>query len=422
MSDYPFFFTWSAQNAAKPFELTGGEGAWFTTADGGRWLDLGALSYQVNAGHGQKRIVEAIKRQADELCLSAPNAVYPAKVELAQRLLAMAGPGFERGKVFFTLSGAESNENAIKIVRQVTGRLKLVSRYRSYHGASMGALALTGDWRRPALEPALAGVIHVQDCYCDRCPFGQRVETCRRECATNIGETMRLEGTRTVGGVFLEPVPGANGVLVPPPEYWPIVRAACDAEGALLVADEVLTGFGRTGKPFGFQHWNVVPDIITVAKGLASGYATIGAVIVHERVAKHFDEQVLACGLTYYAHPLACAAALETLKLYEDEQMFAHAERLGPVLRKELDAVANRVRAKSFVRSLGLLGALELESTPDGWQRLGVELGRRKLSLHVDPKRGTAIFAPPLCITEEELVAGMRSVGDAAVAAFGGVA
>jgi taurine--2-oxoglutarate transaminase len=420
VSEYPFFFTWTAQNAAKPFELTGGEGAWFTTADGSRWLDLGALSYQVNAGHGQKRIVEAIKRQADALCLSAPNAVFPAKVELAQRLLAMAGPGFS--KVFFTLSGAESNENAIKIARQVTGRLKLVSRYRSYHGASMGALALTGDWRRPALEPALAGVIHVQDCYCDRCPFGQRVETCRRECATNIGETMRLEGARSVGAVFLEPVPGANGVLVPPPEYWPIVRAACDAEGALLVADEVLTGFGRTGKPFGFQHWDVVPDIITVAKGLASGYATIGAVIVHERVAKHFDEQVLACGLTYYAHPLACAAALETLKLYEDEQMFANAERLGPVLRRELDAIASRVRAKSFVRSLGLLGALEFESSADTWQRLGVELGRRKLSLHVDPKRGTAIFAPPLCITEDELVTGMRSFGDAAVAAFGGVA
>ena len=417
MSEYPFFFTWSAQNAAKPLELTGGEGAWFTTADGSRWLDLGALSYQVNAGHGQKRIVEAIKRQADELCLSAPNAVFPAKVELAQRLLAMAGPGFS--KVFFTLGGAEANENAIKIARQVTGRLKLVSRYRSYHGASMGALALTGDWRRPALEPALAGVIHVQDCYCDRCPFGQRVETCRRECATNIGETMRLEGHRSVAAVFLEPVPGANGVLVPPPEYWPIVRQACDAEGALLVADEVLTGFGRTGKPFGFQHWPVVPDLITIAKGLASGYATIGAVIVHERVAKHFDENVLACGLTYYAHPTACAAALETLKLYDDEQMFANAERLGPVLRRELDAIAARVKAKVFVRSLGLLGALEIEAGSDGWQRLGQELGKRKLSLHVDPKRGTAIFSPPLCITEDELVRGLRDFGDAAVAAFG---
>jgi taurine--2-oxoglutarate transaminase len=420
MSDHPFFFTWTAQHAAKPLALTGGDGAWFTTADGGRWLDLGALSYQVNAGHGRKRIVEAIKRQADELCLSAPNAVFPAKTELAERLLAMAGPGFS--KVFFTLGGAEANENAIKIARQVTGRLKLVSRYRSYHGASLGALSLTGDWRRPAMEPLLGGAIHVQDCYCDRCPFGQRVETCKRECATHVGATMALEGPRSVAAVFLEPVPGANGVLVPPPEYWPIVRQACDAEGALLVADEVLTGFGRTGKPFGFQHWDVTPDLITCAKGLASGYATIGAVIVHERVAKHFDEHVLACGLTYYAHPTACAAALETLKLYDDEQLYANAAALGPVLRRELDAVAARVGANTFVRGLGLLAALEVEASADCWQRLGAELAARKLSLHVDGTRGTAIFAPPLCITEDELVRGVRAFGDAAVTAFGGVA
>jgi taurine---2-oxoglutarate transaminase len=424
--DHPFFFTWTAQSAAKPIELTGGDGAWFTTADGGRWLDLGALAYQVNAGHGRTRIVEAIKRQADQLCLSTPNAVFPAKVELAERLLAMAGPGFS--KVFFTLGGAEANENALKIARHVTGRMKLISRYRSYHGASMGALSLTGDWRRPAMEPGIPGVIHVQDCYCDRCPFGQRVDSCRRECATNIGATMALEGARSVAAVFLEPVPGANGVLVPPPEYWPIVRAACDAEGALLVADEVLTGFGRTGKPFGHHHWDVVPDLITCAKGLTSGYQPLGAVIVHERVARHFDDNLLACGLTYYAHPTACAAAVETMKLYEDEQLYANAARLEPVLRRELDSAAARLGVRSFVRVLGLLGALEIDVRSEavgggaGWSRLGQELAARKLSLHVDGKRGTCIFAPPLCITEQELVHGLRSFADAAAVAFGGAA
>ena len=410
-SDYPFFFTWTAQSAAKPLELTGGEGAWFTTKGGDRWLDLGALAYQVNAGHGQRRIVEAIKRQADELCLSTPNAVYPAKVELAERLLKMAGPGFT--KVFFTLGGAEANENAIKIARQVTGRMKMVSRYRSYHGASMGALTLTGDWRRPPFEPGIPGVVHVADCYCDRCPFGKTLAHCARECASNIDHVMRLEGPRSFAAVFLEPVPGANGVLVPPPDYWPMVRAACDAEGALLVADEVLTGFGRTGKPFGHQHWGVTPDIITTAKGLASGYATIGAVIVHERVAKHFDANILACGLTYYAHPTACAAAVETLKLYEDERLYANAERLGPVLLRELHAIAARTSMRPFVRGLGLLGALEYEAPLDRWAALGKELSARKLSLHVDGKRGTAIFAPPLCITEDELVRGIRAFGDA---------
>ena len=416
VNEYPFFFTWTAQHAAKPLELVGGEGAWFTTKDGSRWLDLGALSYQVGVGHGNRRIVDAIKRQADQLCVSAPNAVFPAKVELAERLLAMAGKDFS--KVFFTLGGAEANENALKIARLVTGRLKNIARYRSYHGASMGALSLTGDWRRPPLEPGLPGVIHVDDCYCDRCPFQLQVATCHRECATNINDVMRREGAGSVAAVFLEPVPGANGVLVPPPEYWPLVRAACDEHGALLVADEVLTGFGRTGKPFGFQHWDVVPDMITVAKGLASGYATIGAVIVHDRIARHFDEHVLACGLTYYAHPVACAAAVETLNVYEDEHMYENAARLGPVLLRELTAVAARLRVKTFVRGLGLLAALEVEAPPDAWAALGRELAARKLSLHVDGKRGTAIFSPPLCITEQELVTGVRAFGDAAVAAF----
>ena len=190
----------------------------------------------------------------------------------------------------------------------------------------------------------------------------------------------------------------------------------------MLVADEVLTGFGRTGMPFGFQHWDVTPDLITVAKGLASGYATIGAVIVHERVAKYFETNVLACGLTYYAHPTACAAALETMKLYEDEQLYANATRLGPVLRAELHAVAERLGVTTFVRGLGLLAAIEIEAPMDRWQKLAAELAQRKLSLHVDGKRGTAIFAPPLCISEAELVTGIRSFGDAAVAAFGGPA
>lgn len=416
--DYPFFFTWSVQNAPRPVELTGGDRAWFTTADGGRWLDLGSLAYQVNAGHGRTRIVEAIKRQADQLCLSTAHAVFPAKIELAERLLKMAGPGFS--KVFFTLGGAEANENALKIARQVTGRMKLMSRYRSYHGASMGALSLTGDWRRTTMEPGIPGVIHVQDCYCDRCPFGQRVESCARECATHIRDTMRLEGGRSVAAVFLEPVPGANGVLVPPAEYWPMVRAACDAEGTLLVADEVLCGFGRLGKPFGHQHWNVTPDIITCAKGLTSGYQPLGAVIVHERVAKHFDANLLACGLTYYAHPTACAAGVETLKLYEDEDLYGNAARLGPVLARELAAIAERLPLKVFTRALGLLGCLELDAPLAAWGVLADELAKRRLSLHNDGKRGTAIFAPPLCITEDELVTGMRSFGDAAVVAFGG--
>lgn len=417
MSELPFFFTWTAQHQAKALHLTGGAGAHFTTADGERWLDLGALSYQVNAGHGHRRIIDAIKRQADDLCLASPTAVFPAKVELAEKLLALAGPGYS--KVFFTLGGAEANENAIKMARLVTGRHKLMSRYRSYHGASMGALTLTGDWRRPPLEPGIPGVVHVADCYCDRCPFGHTLASCKRECATNVDQTMRLEGGGFAAAIF-EPVPGANGVLVPPDDYWPLLRKACDADGALLIADEVLCGFGRLGKVFGHHHWEVQPDLITCAKGLASGYQPIGAVIVHERVAKHFDDRVLACGLTYYAHPTGCAAALETLKVYEDEGLYANAARLGPILLAELRAVAARLGVRSFVRGLGLLAALEVECTPAQWAAFGAALAARKLSLHLDGKKTTAILSPPLCITEAELVAGVRAFGDAAVAALGG--
>ena len=416
-NDYPFFFTWSAQHSAKPVEFVGGEGVHFFTADGGKWLDLGSLSYQVHVGHGNRRIADAMKKQIDAFSVAPPSAVFPAKIELAEKLLAMAPKGFS--KVFFTLGGAEANENAIKIARVVTGRYKLMSRYRSYHGATMGALTLTGDWRRPAVEPGLPGVIHLHDVFCATCGTEHPASKCRTFNASSIAEVMRLEGANSIAAVILEPVPGANGVIIPPADYWPTVRKACDDNGTLLIADEVLNGFGRTGKPFGFQHWDVVPDMITIAKGMASGYAPMGAVLVHERVAKHFDERILACGLTYYAHPVGCAAAVETIKVYEDEKMYDNAARLGPVLLAALEKVKARVGVPTQVRGIGLLAVLEFDAPPAAWATLNRELAARKLSLHVEGSRGTAVFAPPLCITGEELVAGVQSFGDAAVIAFG---
>lgn len=418
MSEHPFFFTWTEQRNASGVAFTGGQGARFTTADGASWLDLGSLSYQAALGHGDRRVIEAIKRQAEELCLASAGSVFPAKVELAERLLALAPEGYS--KVFFTLGGAEANENALKIARLFTGRTKVMSRYRSYHGATMGALSLTGDWRRPPLEPGLPGVVRALDCYCDRCPFGQEVQSCGRECAAHIGDLLALEGPGAVGAVFLEPVPGANGVLVPPPEYWPMVREACDRDGALLVADEVLTGFGRTGRCFGFEHYGVVPDMITVAKALTGGYAPLGAVLVHDRIARHFDDRLLACGLTAYAHPLGCAAGVATLAAYEQDDLFARAARLEPVLRGALDQVRDRAGQAVFaIRSIGLLAALELTLDDGGWRALEAGMRARRLSAHVDARRGTVIFAPPLVIAEDDLTAGIAGFGDALVAALG---
>jgi len=201
----------------------------------------------------------------------------------------------------------------------------------------------------------------------------------------------------------LEPVVGANGVLIPPPEYWPMVRDACDDDGALLIADEVLTGFGRTGRCFAIEHFGVVPDIITVAKGITGGYAPLGAVLVHERVAERFDDRVLPCGLTNYAHPLSCAAGVAALDVYREDGLFDRANALGPVLRAGLEAAVGAVNADARVRSIGLLAAEELELAPAQWQRLQAELAARLLFMHVYPDRGTIIMAPPLCIDEATL-------------------
>lgn len=406
---YPYFFTWQAQAGATAMAVEGGQGCHFHTADGD-WLDLGSLSYQASLGHGHRGVIDAIVAQVQALPIALPNVDFPAKRELAERLLALAPAGFSR--VFFTLGGSEANENAIKIARAVTGRTKTVSRYRSYHGATLGALSLTGDWRRPAAEPGVVGAVHAMDCYCDRCPFGQTVDRCKRECARHIDELLELEGN--VAAVVLEPVPGANGVLVPPDDYWPMVRAACDRHGALLVADEVLTGFGRTGRCFGFEHWDVTPDIITVAKALTAGYAPLGAVLVHERIADRFADRILACGLTNYGHPLGCAAGLAALDAYRDGDLYARAATLSPALLGPLAAM--RAEHPSVVRAsrgLGLLAALELELSAEGWRRLGAGLEARRLYLHLSPSRGTAIFAPPLIIEEGELAAGLAGFADA---------
>jgi len=409
---YPFFFTWSEQRSPTPLNIVSGSGAWFHTEEGADWLDLGSMVFQLNAGHGHPRIVEAVREQASALCAAAPNAVFPAKVALAERLLDMAPPGFS--KVFFTLGGSDAVENALKIARLFTGRHKLLSRYRSYHGATMGALSLTGDWRRPPVEPGLPGVVRALDCYCERCPFGREPGSCARECSAHIGDLLELEGAGTVAAVVLEPVPGASGVLVPPPGYWDDVRRACDEHGTLLVADEVLTGFGRTGRWLACEHMGVVPDMITLGKALTGGYAPLGAVLVHERVASHFEAHPLYAGLTGYGHPLGCAAGLAAVQVYEEEGLVARAAELGPVLLEILCGIAERAGERiPFVRGIGLLAAMEIEASGAEWQSLGVALAARHLHVHLRPRLGMVLLAPPLCVAESDLRHGLGLLEEA---------
>lgn len=395
MSSKDYFLTWSTQRQGKTMSVRGGQGPYLNMEDGSQWLDLGSLSYQANLGHGHPEVVAAIQKQAGEMCLTLPNAEFPAKEELSQRLLDLAPEGFSR--VFFTLGGSEANENAMKMARLFTGRHKFLARYRSYHGASMGALGLTGDYRRPPLEPGLGNVVHVVG----RDPG-------------HLEEVMELEGPGSIAAVFMEPIPGANGVLLPKPDYWPRMRAACDAHGSLLVADEVLTGFGRTGRCFGIEHEGVVPDMITIAKGLTGGYAPLGAVLVHEKIASHFDDEVLYAGLTNYGHPLCCAAALAALKVYEEQGLYTRAEALEPALlgglREMQDAHGKRV---SGARGRGLLAAVDIEGDAAYWEKLGTAVAEKRLLLHLSERRGTAIFAPPLNIDKEVLVKGLRSFADA---------
>lgn len=403
--EHPFFFTWSAQSKAAPMEITGGEGAWFDTKGGGRWLDFGSLSYQANLGHGDKRIGEAIKRQCDELLLTVPSGLYPAKTALAKALLAKAPPGFT--KVFFTLGGAEAVENALKIARLVTGRHKTLSRYRSYHGATMGALAISGDYRRPVLEPAMVGAVHVLDCFESRLPGGASVVE-GGGSAEAIARTMELEGPRSIAAVFVEPVPGQNGCLVPPAGYWDDLRAACDAHDTLLVADCVLNGFGRLGTYYGFESLgSASPDLITVSKGITGGYAPLGAVLVHERVAKHFDDHVLYAGLTFYGHPLGVAAGLEALRIYDEERLIDRAHTLGDVLARSVAGLQDRhASLVPKTRSKGLLAAFEISGDDARFAKLAGALADAKLYVHPNKQARTIVIAPPLVSTESDLAEG----------------
>lgn len=396
---FPFFFTWTAQRESRPIEIVGGEGARFRDGLGQEWLDLGSLSYNAALGHSHPQMIAAVVAQARRLCLAPATAVYPAKTELAQALLDLAPAGFS--KVFFTLGGGEANENAMKMARMATGRLKFVSRYRSYHGASLGALSLTGDYRRPPLEPLLPGVLRV----CDD--------------AVDIENVLEREGAE-VAAVFLESVPGANGVYVPPPDYYRRVRAACDRHGVLLVMDEVLCGFGRTGSCFGFEHFNVAPDMITCGKALTAGYAPLGAVLVHQKVAAQFESRVLWAGLTAYAHPVGCAAGAAALSIYREQNLFTRVAELGSILREALDRFAANTPVAGEVRSFGLLAAVDLDLSEAGWDRLRRDLFRRHIHLHVYPRRRLIVLAPPYIIDEADLHAGIGQLGEAVESAVSG--
>ena len=408
-------YDWMAQSAADPIPVDTAKGVYFYTPDGKRYIDFNSQLMSVNAGHGDRRIIEAIKRQADKLAFANPFMAHEPRALLGKKLAELL-PG-DIDKVFFTLGGAEANENAVKLARAVTGRYKIVSRYRSYHGATGAAMAMTGDPRRWPNDLGTSGVVHVLDPY----HGPQREVDSAEESLRYLEETIQLEGPNTIAAFFLETVTGTNGVLIPPDGYLQGVRDLCDRYGILMVCDEIMSGFGRTGAWFAVNHWNVVPDIITMAKGLTSSYVPLGAVGMRPRVAQHFERNVFFGGLTYNSHPLACAAALGAIQAYEEDDMIGNAKRMGELMKRHHETLRVKHPCIGLTRSIGLFGILELvrdrktmeplapfNGTSDEMKAVGTYF--REHGLYTFVRWHTIMTNPPLCINEDELAEGFAII------------
>jgi taurine---2-oxoglutarate transaminase len=414
--------SWSVQSALDPIVITKTKGVEMWDENGKRYIDLTSQLMNQNIGHQHPKVVQAIKDQAEKVCFEAPGVAYETRSFLG-KALAEVTPG-DLKRFFFTLGGADANENAVKIARMYTKKWKIITRYRSYHGATYGAIALTGDPRRPPVEPAMPGVVHVFDPYCYRCSFGLTYPDCNLRCAESVEEVIMYETPETVAAVLVESVVGSNGLIVPPDGYMQKLREICTRNHVLLIADEVMSGFGRTGKWFAVDHWNVVPDMITIAKGLTSGYVPLGAVAISKKMMETLDKQMLWAGLTYNAHPLACGAAIATLKVYREDRLMENATAMGEVIRKETEAMKAKHRSLGDVRGIGLFWAIELVKSRETreplvkWNAMGAEgavareINKRLLEggVYTTVRWNYLFIVPPLCIKENELREGLAVI------------
>ena len=407
-------FSWSVQTQTNPIHMTGGKGVYFYDGDGGSWLDFSSQLINLNVGHQHPAVLEAIKAQVDTMCFAGPAFATDVRATLGKKLREVTG----LGKSFFTLGGSEANENAMKMARLYTGRDKIITRYRSYHGATMGSMTASGDPRRWPVEPGVPGIVRAFDPYCYRCPFGQKVESCKRECVSHIEEIIQMEGPGNIAAIMVEGITGSNGLLVPPDDYYPKLRALCDKYGILIIDDEVMSGFGRTGKWLATQHYGIKPDIVTCAKGLTSGYMPLGAVVVSDAIAEYFETHFLAGGLTYSGHPVSLAAAVANLKVYDDENLFERTREMGAYLAMRLEAMKAKFACVGDVRYKGLFSVIELVKDKATKEPLAPfngtspEMGR--LAGHIKSRHVYAYsrfnflwVCPPLIITKDELDAGL---------------
>ncbi|MBA4685928.1 MAG: aminotransferase class III-fold pyridoxal phosphate-dependent enzyme [Candidatus Galacturonibacter soehngenii] len=407
--------SWSKQKNLNPIPVEKAEGIYFWDYEGNRYTDMSSQLVNMNLGFGNQAINQAIKDQVDQFCFVGPSYGAESRAELAKRIIKLMPENM--GKVFFTNAGAESNENAVKIARMFTGKHKIFSRYRSYHGSSFGAGNLTGEPRRYALEPGVPGFIKFFDPYVYREAVDfESEEAATKYYLTKLEEQIQYEGTDSIAAIVMETITGSNGILIPPKGYMPGVRALCDKYGILMICDEVMTGWCRTGKMFAFEHFDIKPDIVTFAKGVTCGYVPLGGVVVTKEIAAYFDDNLLSCGLTYSGHPLSCAAGVACVNYYEEANILDNVNEVGMLLGEKLEELKASHDCVGDVRYIGLFSAIELVKSketkealvPYGKDTQGIMgkilglLKERKFMTYTH--ENMILIAPPLIITKEQLV------------------
>ena len=407
--------SWSKQKGLNPIPVERAEGIYFWDYDGNRYTDMSAQLVNMNVGFGNRAIAAAIKEQVDQFCYVAPSYGAESRAKLAKKIIELMPD--HMGKVFFTNAGAEANENAVKMARMFTGRTKVFSRYRSYHGSSFGAGNLTGEPRRYPLEPGIPGFIKFFDPYLYREAIDfETEEAATGYYLTKLREQIVYEGPASIAAIVIETVTGSNGVIIPPKGYLPGMRAICDEFGIMMICDEVMAGWGRTGKMFAFENFGVKPDIVTFAKGVTCGYVPLGGVVVSKKIAAYFDDNLLSCGLTYSGHPLACAAGVACINYYEEVGILNHVEKVGRLLGELLEELKAAHPCVGDVRYIGLFSAVELVKDkptkeplvpygkdPEGI--MGKIIGKLKEKRFMTYSHENMILVtPPLIITRDQLV------------------
>lgn len=421
------FHSWSAQKTISPVVIAGAEGCRFWDETGRSYLDFSSMLVNVNIGHQHPEMIEAIKEQADRLCTVGPMFANDVRSEAA-RMITSHAPD-DLNMVFFTNGGAEAVENAVRMARLHTGRHKVLTAYRSYHGATAGAITFTGEPRRWASEPGTTGAVKFWGPYPYRSPFHSTSPEQETERAlAHLADTLMVEGAQNVAAIMLESVVGTNGILVPPPGYLAGVRELCDRHGIVMIADEVMAGFGRCGEWFAIDHWGVTPDLICFAKGVNSGYLPLGGVVISDRIAATFAERVYPGGLTYSGHPLACASAVASIKIFERDGIVEHARRLGTeVIGPRLAKIAAAHPSVGEVRGLGVFWAIELVTDPvartplvpfnaqgaDNAPMMAVGAALKERGLWPFMGANRIHVVPPIVISEAEMLEGLEIIDEA---------